>query len=347
MNNLLYLKICLVTIIFFLSCNKQTENTQKILENAKLLHTNEIDVDFLLGRPNQITIGDNRLVITDNIDEKALAFYDIKSGTFIGRRIGIGQGPNEVIPPLLLPRSSESEVLSIIQRQNGRYTEHNIPNLAKENFVPNRSLEFENIDRLTQTNSGFIVSGPYEEGSIRILDRVGGIIKSQNIYPHYINDLNQPADRYVYGQGHIAYNRKNDVLAFASYFTGEASFYKLVGDSLEILKNFDFSLPSELRNRIAHSTGSASLKDSDMEYFSDIYSTSNHFYLLYTGIAMKDKNSASNSYIFKFSKEGQLLDTYKTDKKIISFCVQDDDSKGYGVALSEDMDYILVEMMNI
>lgn len=317
---------------------------KEFLDNAIPVQSNEIAVDFLLGNPSQITICNHTLVIADNIEEKLLALYDSKENRFLGRRLHIGQGPNEVIPPLLLSRMNDSGLLSVLQRQNGKYMEYNIGDLVNGDLKPSNPLNLGSADRIAPTGEGFITTGPYEEGSVKVFDNKGNMVKNYNIYPQYIKDLSERENQYVLGQGHIAYNKGNKVLAFASYFLGEASFYRLSGDSLLLLKRMDLNLSDGLHKRIINSRGVVQITDTDLEYFSDIYATADHFYLLYTGMPGKDKNSVSHSYILKFSPEGNLIDTYKTDRKIHSFCIRDDDEKGYAIALSKDLDYILVEM---
>lgn len=317
---------------------------QELLKNAIPAQSKEIEIDFLLGKPSQIALFNQTLIIADNMEEKLLTFYDIRENRFLGRQVQVGQGPNEVIPPILLSRTSESNNLSILQRQSGKYLVYNIDSILNGDLKPSNSLDLGIADRITQTGDGFITTGPYDEGSIRIFDNKGNIVKNQNIYPQYIKELNERESQYVFAQGHIAYNKEHKVLAFASYFLGDLAFYKLNEDSLQQLKKLDFSLSNTLRNRITNSNEVGQIMDTDLEYFSDIYATTNYFYLLYTGISRKDKNSISKSYIFKFSAEGELMTTYKTDRKIISFCAKNDDKKGYALALSQDMDYILVEI---
>ena len=343
MNLLIRINICAGILVSFFSCTNKVDNTKEMLKNAIPLQTKELEIDFFLGKPSQITICNDVLVITDNIEEKVLAFYDIQDNLFIGRGLTVGQGPNEVITPLLLSRSSESKTLSIMQRQDGHYMEYDVEILSEGDATPNRSLNLENTDRFVQTANGFITSGPNEGGSINILNATGEIIKNQNIYPRYVNDLEQIDARYVYGQGHIAYNKENNVMAFASYFSGEASFYRLRKDSLEKLNEFDFSLSPSFRNRIKNSTGRAKIERTDIEYFSDIYATPNYFYALYTGMQRRDKEAGADSYVFKFSVLGELIACYKVDHRILSLCVQGNDEKMYAIGFSEDMDYVLIE----
>ncbi|MCC2599273.1 BF3164 family lipoprotein [Sphingobacterium sp. FBM7-1] len=344
MKNVLYLKVFFSASIILFSCNRKSHDTKELLNNAIPVQSNEIAIDFLLGKPTQIAICNDTLVITDNIEEKILAFYDIKNNQFLGRQLQVGQGPDEVIPPLLLSRTNESGLLSVLQRQNGKHMEYDIGNLVNGHLKPSKLLDLGIADRIVQTGEGFVTTGPYEKGSIKVFDNKGDMVKNYNIYPQYIKDLSERENQYVLGQGHIAYNKGNKVLAFASYFLGEASFYRLSGDSLQLLQRMDLNLSDGLYKRIINSRGVVQITDTDLEYFSDIYATADYFYLLYTGMPRKDKNSVSHSYILKFSPKGNLIDTYKTDRKIHSFCIRDDDEKGYAIALSKDMDYVLVEM---
>ena len=67
------------------------------------------------------------MAIADNQDDKALILYDVKSRVFLGHQLRIGQGPNEVIPPLSLGGSSETDALSVLQRRSGKRREKCMP----------------------------------------------------------------------------------------------------------------------------------------------------------------------------------------------------------------------------
>ena len=340
-----YLKVAVCACLTaFISCNNKKQNVKTILDEAKAVSSKVISHDFLLGNPYQIGISNDILLIADSQDDKALILYDIKNNLFLGHRLGIGQGPNEILPPLLLGKSNETGIFSVFQRRIGKHARYELSDFVEGVIIPKDTLRFENADRITQTSNGYIVAGEYPEGSIRLLDNKGKPLNEIDIYPQYIHDLKSIADKYIYGQGSIVFNKKSNVLAFAASFTGEALFHHLDDESLSELQSYDFSLSSKLKNHISGTSSTARIGDTDIQYFADIFSTSDYFYLLYSGVPMKDRRTTPFSYIFKFSSKGEFIESYKTDIKLLAMCVANDDTKIYGIGLSQDFDYVLVEV---
>lgn len=340
-----YLRVAIFAIVtVFISCNNKKEDIKDILNNAKKVSSKIIDKDLFLGNPYQIAISNDVLFIADNQDDKALTLYDVKNNVFLGHQLEIGQGPNEIHPPLLLGKSNESDILSVFQRRVGKHAKYELSDFLQGEIIPKDTLSFGNTDRLTQTSNGYIAAGEYPEGSIRLFDNKGKPINEIDIYPTYIQNLKSIADKYIYGQGSIVFNKKSNVLAFAGSFTGEVLFHQLVDESLSKLQSYDFSLSSKLKNRISSTSVSAKIGDTDIQYFADIFSTSNYFYFLYTGVPMKDRRTTSFSYIFKFSSKGKFIESYKTDIKLLAMCVNTNDTVIYGVGLSKDFDHVLVEL---
>lgn len=339
--------LSILMILLVVSCNDREKSAKDAIENAKSISYNILPYDSLLGNPYQISISDSILLIADNNDEGALVLYDIKNTNFVGRQLKVGQGPNEVIPPLLLARSNNPKTISVLQRRSGKYATYNHSDFKQNVNTPIDTLTFENTDRLTKTKSGFITTGEYEEGSIKLTDKNADPITVLNIYPAYIQKLKSIADMYILGQGHIAFNKQSNILAFAAFFTGEVLFYKLEDKKFTKLSDFDFSLNSDLKNSVNKATSAARIGSTDIEYFSDIFSTPQHFYLLYKGVAMQDRRSTPISYIFKFSSDGKFVGSYKTDIHLQSICVNNDDTHTYGIGLSEDFEYVIVEMTQV
>jgi len=335
--------ISIIIMISLFSCKNQNHKINQVLRNSKDVSCKILPVDFLLGVPYQIKLINDILVIADNSDENSMVLYDYKNSQLIGSILKRGQGPNEVLTPLLLETTSESSVVSVFQRQTGKYTEYQIDDLLKNNVEPTKALQFENTDRLIRCRDGYISEGEYENGSINLLDISGNYLHTENIYPHYINELQDTSNKYICGQGVIGYNKKDNIFVFASFFTGEICFYSLEGNLFNLIKKDDYSINSSLKNRVKSNPQNVSIQQNDVEYFSDICSSERNIYVLYSGVSMKNKRSVDYSHILKYSSKGELLGSYKTDMKITNFCVESD-KKIYAIGISKEFEYCIVEI---
>lgn len=331
-------------IISLFSCKEKDDKIDTILKNATEVSCKILPTDFMLGTPYQIKLINNTLIVADHLDDNSIFLYDYANNKLLGRMLRRGQGPNEVMAPLLLGVSRGENLISVFQRQTGKYTEHRPDELLNNNPVPAKTLQFEHTDRLIKGGNGYISEGEYSEGSINLLDINGNHINTENVYPQYINELEDNSSKYIYGQGVISYNEKENIFIFASFYTGEVLFYKVIGSQFEWIKSHDYSINSTLKNRIRNDSQHAHIQQTDIEYFSDICSSTESIYILYSGVSMKDKRSVGYSHILKFSPQGEFLNCYKTDMKITCFCVDNEDRKIYAIGLSEDFEYHIVQI---
>lgn len=337
----LYLSILMV-MFFLLSCKKRTDQNIS-LKFAETMVSEELPIDFMLGKPYQLKISDSLLLIADHVDEKAITIYNYKNNKYLKEVINIGQGPSEIILPIQLT-IREKDTIGILERQKGLYSTFLISDILTNTVQCLNQINFGNIDRITETNNGYISAGFYEEGSIGIHNIRGELINVIDIYPDYLNKINDISIKYRYGQGSIAFNKESNIFAFAGYFIGEIKFYSLNdSNKLEIRNYYNLSLSSDLQRRINASTNTT-IERTDIEYFTDIYTTDHYFYVLYSGKSMDEREKARESHILLFNSAGKYVKCYESDRKLYKICVSPDDKHLYALSLSAELDYILVQL---
>ena len=130
------------------SCNSSEElHIESILQTSKEITVKVIPHGFLLGNPNQITIIDSVLFISDNHDGKALIAYDVRNKAFLGHQLAIGQGPNEILTPIQLGRANEQSFLSVLQRPTSKYAAYASSDLVQSVVSPVDTITLQNTDR--------------------------------------------------------------------------------------------------------------------------------------------------------------------------------------------------------
>ena len=341
--------LILVYLLLFLSCNNKENKSDDLFSKVQNVSCTKISIDFMLGMPNQIGMIDDIIIILDVFEQKALTLYDYKNNHLINRIIGIGQGPNEVIPPFDLSINNDKKTINLLQRQNGIFTQYNIENLIRGNVNPTNETNLGNIDKAIETSNGYISSGFYEDGVIGFHDNKGIIQKVKNTYPEYLKLSEQvnAYDKYALGQGALSFNNNTRTFVFASFFTGEITFYKLSEDN-ELIKMsyYDLNKSSELKNRISSSIN-VKIAETDIVHSEGIYATKDFFYILYLGKTMREKYQDSNiqsSTIFQFDTEGNIINCFKTNKRLYGICVDENNEKIFGISLDDELEYVLVEI---
>lgn len=341
--------IILFPILFLcISCNPDRNNPartdfanlfpEKTESKCHILH-----VDFFLGKPYQIDILNNQLIIIDIVDKKLMTLYNIDTKKNI-QLFQNGNGPTDLVPPLYISRVTKEGIIGIFQRPTQTYSEYKLSNLLQGNIEPIKAITFkENVDQLVPINDNYYIGcGVLENGSACMFDKTGKSVKTYtNTYPDFINNIKNPSDRYINGQQLISFNNKANTLLFASIFNGYINIFNLEKNNLN--NSFEYAptiSPLEkniLNNKEYKPSGE------DIIYFDNIYSTQNNFYLLYNGNALNNQ-STTESNIFQFNSEGKPIRSINLDKKILDFCVDEKNQKIYGISLSDELDYVIIEI---
>lgn len=332
-----------IIVLFFISLISCKDNCElnTIFKNAKTVKCNQLDLDELLGSPDQLDIIDNYLIFTDIIEDEVLTFYDITKDKITQRLFKEGQGPNDLLMPIRIEINTQDRVLSLFQRRNGIYKEYKLNDLINRKIDPIYEFVFPNAEYIKKNNDNYIAEGLYENGSIAIHDQSGNIQKSINVYPDYLNSITDISNKYRIGQGMIG-SLNDSIFIFASYFTGDIQFYHYNNFSSPIKSYHIKTSSSNFKNRVEKSPQNTPILDSDIEHFTDIHTTDKYIYILYSGENIANKNNVKYSYVLKFDKMGMPIECYKTDHKLLDICVDNDNNILYAIAISDELDYILV-----
>jgi hypothetical protein len=331
-----FLFICLV------SCEKKT-NLESIFGQVKNINCKELQTEDLLSNPTDLNVIGGNIIYEDFIDDKMVAVYNIDKNQIIHRIFTIGQGPDDLLAPIQLNVDNNENRINILQRQSGTYTQYDINDLLAKNITPLNKVDFENIDRITVTDNGFIATGFYKEGIIGIYDKNGILKNIVDIYPDYCSKIENIETKYKIGQGRIHYNKKMQLFVFGSTYTGEMNFFKLsANNELTLIKSYSEN-NLNFKNRISNNSRDIPILKTDILYCMDICSSKEYIYILYYGESILDKKNAKFSYILKFDSMGNAIDCYKTNYHLSAFGV-DEDENMYGSSLSENLDPVFVEI---
>lgn len=332
--------ILIVLFLLFFSCTKRDDKI--LIDNVpfKNIYSKELPINFFLAYPYQLIIVDTLLLIMDNVDDYMITVCDVQSGELINRVIKGGQGPDEVLLPISIDISSDNKTFMLLQRQNGIYTQYNLIDLINGKVEPESKFDFKQADRAVKVENGFITAGPYETGMFSRWDNNGNLINVVDTYPDYIETVGNSISKYILNQGYIAYNDSSKVLFFASYFTGDMISYRLDEEFVEVSK---LNIGNDKLKKKIENTGNTVISGEDIVHCFGIYKTTDNFYVLYSGEQMKNVKEAKSNFILKFDANGELKDCYKTDVGVESICVSEETQKIYAVALSQELEYVIVE----
>ena len=330
----------IICAILFSGCkSSKTANNLTSIESypAQTLSLQKLPIASFIGRPAQILIKDSLYLINDVVGQKALLIYNWKQQREIGRYLYVGNGPNEIILPVDF--NIFGDTLAVFQRSNSTYKLFDLKRMiSTDSLLASRRVEFDiRTDRAVATPEKFIASGYFDSNNtIRIYDKQGHVIMETNTFPNYLNDIDNPSLRYRLGQGHIS--SRDDLLLFASSFTGEINTYKIDSDTITMLNSITIDTAKPLKNQIKNLD--FRVHNGTIQHAKEVCATEQYFYVLFNGTAMNDK-SVSHNHILKINHAGQLVASYKIKPAARCLAVSDNDRDIHIIALSENLEYVI------
>lgn len=331
--------LVMLVAVFACSGNNQKMKGGIISDlEASELSFQEISIEPMIGRPNQIEIVDSLLILTDFLDEKTLLLYNLIDSSYI-RVLTVGQGPGEVLAPITIDVSGNDGTLCVLQRQNGKCWKYEIDSLIHGMTSNFEEVNLGEADRVTQINGGYACLGMYRSGILGIFDIHGDEKDYIDMYSKFkIQDV---SDKYRLFQGRLAFNRSSDCLMIAPSYASNIWFYMRQGENW--VKKDSFNLGGErFEERILHNTD-FNLNRDDIRTCINVCESDKYFYVLYDGGDLGHTHVASFRYIIRFDALGQFDCVYKINSTISDICVSRDDVIMYALLIGKDGEYAIAK----
>ena len=322
------------------SCANDSSNDWKRLKSDKdirHLSFQEMKIKPLIGTPGLITTVDDWLLVEDYVDEKNLLLYNMTDSSYV-RVLSIGQGPAEVLAPILFDVSEEDRTVYVLQRQNGECREYQLDSLLLGNDRNFKKIQLGmETDRFVKTKDGYVGLGFYAKGMFRFLDNEGQETGTLDPYSTYSN--RNLSNKYVIFQGFVAYNPSHEMLIYAPIFASEVQFYKMGNGHWEKVSSFNIG-DGKLESRVEDSEN-LSLRKEDKVNAISVCSSDNYFYILYSGETLGKTDKVSHKYVLRFHTDGKFDCAYKVNPSVSCISVDKKDSAMYSVMLGKDGEYAI------
>lgn len=338
---LFYITFCIFSLF---SCdNQEKKDTIEFFPIIEEVESEVIFSDSFFGAPYQIDLINNYLIICDVIDEKLISIYNADKDSLVTQLFRKGNGPKDLIPPLIIKTYANNNI-SIFQRQTSSFKEYSLSDLSIGEINPFNDIKFDqNIDNLIKIDSNIYAgTGLLKQGSIAFFNQEGTTINSTNIYPDFINNIEEISNKFILGQQYIDYNPFSNTLLTASIFTGDIAFFD--NNNLTLKKTKQYKPKSSPIEYKIKSQGYIKPGNEDYVYFGSCYSTKDYFYLLYSGNPMNKNATTANNYILQFDIYGNPVKAFKTNSKIFDFCISTDNTCAYTISLSDDLSHIITKI---
>lgn len=330
----------LITILFLVfiiivSCEKGKVHPIDIFSESKSISGEDIKLDRnVLSDPYFFEVFDSIFVSIDVVNNYILNIVDIKNGNQIGRFLERGKGPNELISTTSLHKKSENSFYV----GNDKIFQYNLKELLSDkDYLPriiykNNSNRYIGLDVISFSDTLFLSNSfLVSERKFGLVNEKGDIITTQLTYPDNQN-ISFIFKSLAY-EGRIVKHPKKNLFAYAVINTPSFEILELIGDSIKVLKQFNFSDFSFETIQFGGDMNSVVVDENNNYGFLYVKSTSKFIYLLYSGRNEADHRDKvfETPYVLVFDWQGKPITRFILDRDITCFSIGKNDQVLYGL----------------
>ena len=312
------------------SCSNEDRKVPDYKKNVIHVECELLQINELVGNPNDIVRIDTLLVYYDFYEEKFLSVFDLKNNNFAGRFLSQGQGPGEAIAPVLILQYPEKDKLYIYQRNMAILSILDFPGLKIQQNIQITSETPWRPFEMQRTKDYYIGLGIFEKGRFAIYDLNGSLIKEVGKHPFKGEDMERTSAFLAY-QGPYCTNPENNHFASGSLYSDYIAFYKVIDKEVVTIREY-YSRDVNVKYNSNH----VSPNNDCVINYTSAFGSKSYCYMLFSGKTYEDNNSSGSggNYIIVFDWDGNYIKTYETDHKIYKFFV--DEANNYIFAKSRD-----------
>ena len=349
------LTIILLFLVIMTSCSTEKASNVEVVEIPESIKSDAIELSAKIvpfAEPHlyvyKYFVYNDSLLLVCNMsssEEKAIKVYTYPELEFISDFIPFGRGPGE----LLSAGFAVSGDKLVVDDQNVRYN-FIIPidSLLNEDYTPlynNHGIQGSifaeySKDSLVGNNPNYFSDD--ERGIGNDAERLVLLSKT--------NELGQESvfGKHKYYAGNVSYgslitNQDKKVIVYAGAYFPDIEIYDYDLNLKKIVRapgEFKYSYSVDAKNNWIE-------LNHTIFCFSDLFNTDDYFYASYIGSYYKGGDVLQGNYeslIFKLDWDGNLIETYKYDKRIFTFTVSTDGNTFYATVLDDEDSSILVEL---
>ena len=318
-------------IFMFYSCNNTAKkNALDITQNVMQINGNLLSLDCLVGRPMDInSVCDTLLIFRDRYDGKLFTVFDIKNNMCVGRFVTEGNGPNEVLLSTRVLRFPQKERLHAFNEETRYLYSFDIPTLNIMDKILFQDLP--SMVYLGELKDYYVAVGCWQEGRFGIYDREGNLFRTEGKYPFSGEKMN-PMERFFTYQGPISATPNGNYFVIGCHYSDNLEFYEVKENETVLLKKYE-SYDAKTQFQVTANSQGIHVKDDCIMSYNWSHGSNEYCYMLYSGKKYSETkpSSGGGNKIVVFDWKGNYIKTLESAIRILTFCVDENDSQIYAV----------------
>jgi hypothetical protein len=338
--NYVYIFVC---VLLILSC----KNEEKGFKFEKIVESKAecFNISDDLGRPREIKIKDDFLIVSESLGDPKIDLFDINSLKLLAKGGLTGKGPGEIMTAWNILFDNKQDCFTIYDGQLSRILQYNIDSLLQnERYRPDNLIQLKgdalscfNLERLS--DSSYIGIGIFLNSRLLVVDNNGEAIFQGGEYPPKENANSLDGVHALACQGTIIKHPKENLIAVATRF----------GECLDIFTINEGRKEITLKKRLLNSSPKYTQKNSNLAFLPEtikgyiaLTCDNKYIYAIYSGQKSDSKTSVYGKTIHIFDWDGEPILEMLLDRYVSSIAV-----KGkylYALEDHENIDLVRYEM---
>ena len=341
--------VLLVSIFSLFSCGDGYDSYKNVhtfdfddFVKTETLHGNVLNFDSLVMMPTEVHVLDSILLVVEAMDDKLIHLYNLNTRKHIGARISRGQGPQDMILPVIISMNENTlyiadMMLSVLRKYDMKdFLNHDSPTFLSEVKFEDRIY----IDAALMKDKvwGYLYTDNCILSEFNLLD--GKRLKGGMHYPETTIQYTDAERRDAFYMSVASDDKERLVIAYS--LTDLLDFYDTNGSLLKRLHGPEqfYSYTKEYHDGNVVTTKLDGERNREA-YFSPCW-VNDGLFVLYDGEHLNAPNHDSNSgWIFSFSNDGIPKTAYQLDVPLFRCCVDSKSRKIYGISINPE--YQIVE----
>ena len=273
--------------------------------------------------PFGVQVYDSVLVTLEPTNDKVSQLFNLNTGTKMGGRVNLGEGPNEMMMPMFVSNGNGIQFVDLVSATVYAYDSKKF--LAEENVEPMKKVKLsESVDGEMQVlGDNYIGYQYFKEDVLYLFDKQVQKIRSFAGFPDGVKSEPNEQRSDMYQMGYVSNGK--DRVAITYYMTDIIEVIDAEGNVLRHLQGPE---------KFSYEAG----KDA---FFSP-KNAGDSFFVLYNGRNRNEENhNSSCNKLLSFSWDGTPERVYTLDDPIFTYCVDVQKRKVYGVSTTPE--YHIVE----
>ena len=309
---------------------------QDFVSSQKLTGINFLSDKEVL-KPMRIYVCDTILITMNPMEKKLFHLFSLKSKKEIGKRISLGQGPDEMIRPSII-KFNENQILIFDVATFTLFTYDTEDFISNENTIPleRKTIELQAYGEIGLLYDNLIGSTYNPKNQFIKFDNNGKKVGEFGYYP-VVADLSYTDDEKLEAFKSSFVTNMKDRIAVCYKWTDLIDIYDQNGQLKKRIHGPEHSYAHFKEFRNGNAIAATSDKDNIDAYFFP-YNVGDEFFVLFNGKPWDpdDKEVELPDRIFVFDWNGIPQKIYTLDQGIINFAVDKVQKKIYGISSSPE-----------